>query len=265
MLNDEFQKWLENHLDAFPDLRAWLSGLDATERTLGVWMGVLSDVDPADAAHVTRLMARGEIEPPAAYAREQTAAIVRKQARLLRYAREATQQEPAESNPFASGRMPLGPHVRRAMALGTALLEERISRDDHDRQLAEVLAQSGQDPKASEPRFFCRICLDQGVVVVWHDACVREVKATGKRPKRRLAATVACSCARGTHYANPPQAKPGQRSFRALPVYDEAFYCKVASGSPGMRDDASLIEWVLGSEDKNRIKSFDEWNAGVLK
>lgn len=89
---DQFAVWLSAHFAAFPDTQKWISSTDKPSETINVWAKVLSDTDANAAIEVTERMARGDIEPPPAYERERTAAIIRREAGKLYFALQSRTQ-----------------------------------------------------------------------------------------------------------------------------------------------------------------------------
>jgi hypothetical protein len=96
----EFQVWLSAHFAAFPDTQKWISNTDQPADTIKVWAKVLSETDGAAAIEVTERMARGDIEPPPAYERERTAAVVRREAGKIHFALQSRKQHDYEGVRF---------------------------------------------------------------------------------------------------------------------------------------------------------------------
>lgn len=243
MLEDEFREWLDRHLEAFPQLRVWLEGLPKPAATLGAWRGALADVAPEDAAAVTDAMVRGDIQAPAAYDRERTAAIVRQNAREIAWRRSACDQsdQPAKV-------------AQRPRAGRSGRIAELMATDFAERTqgVAELLP---------EQVYGCDLCRDVGTVTVWHPVSVAEASETGEAPKRRATAAVACSCRRGDRMADGVTPGTGRPGYRRLPRYDENHYCRIEYGLPSADDTGNLLAWLANRQPVERVAAFDEWNA----
>jgi hypothetical protein len=120
-----------------------------------------------------------------------------------------------------------------------------------------------QNQQYREPRFSCPQCQDSGCVTVWADRSIKYAKEHGSPPQGRYVEAVACTCARGSSFAT--ERKEGSSNWTAMPRYDEAFHCIVRTGSPGKREVAELLDWIVGSDAAGRHTHFDEWNAGVTQ
>lgn len=263
MVEIEFREWLREYCVAFPQTQAWIDGLTDSTATLAAWRGAMSDVDPDAAAEVTRRMAAGDIEPPAAYDREKTAAIVRRHAREIvwRRADASRRAEPAEADTGARHK-PLGPVLRRAMQIGQQFRDGQISASQRAEAMEQV-RRDAVDPTAPEPRYPCPICRGVGSVTVWHPRSIEAAKSTGRPPARRLTCAVACTCVSGRVLAEGVQAASGKPGYRALPTYDEARDCICRHSTPSKDDEESMMEWLHGSADAGRHAEFDDWNAGA--
>lgn len=260
MTSNDFDAWLDALLDAFPGTQAWLGTIEHPQNTLEVWKKVMSDVDFDDATEVVRLMASGDIDPPAAYDRDRTAGFVRKHAKGLSSARRAESIAEAErrENTRKGRCQPIGPLIKRAMASGAKRRAGEITQEQHDEEMTEIKRVAGSDPNAIEPRYRCALCQDRGTVHVWAPHIVSEAKRTEVPPKRRQLCAVACSCHEGARWNNPPQV--GNYKPRSLPSYDESFFCIARPGEHPSKQLVDLMEWVAGS---GRHNEFDDWNEGA--
>ena len=112
-----------------------------------------------------------------------------------------------------------------------------------------------------EPRVSCPKCLDTGSVTVWAKRSVTFAREHGKAPLGKYVEAVACSCERGSGLATEKTEKG--YTWRPLPRYDEAFYCRTVSGMPSKADEQALLEWIGTGAGSGRHKEFDDWNEGV--
>lgn len=266
MESNDFDRWYAEHVAAFPDLQRWLSELPNSQDALRVWRETLADVRLEDAWEITRRMSRGDVEPPKAYERERTAARVRRLAKELEYESRKAENEREERREAASRGhcQPIGPLIRRAMAVGTAYREGKLSSEERDSAVAEIRKEAGSDPNAAEPRYGCGICLDHGWVEVWAPDVVQQIRLTRKEPGRVTSCAVACSCTRGDRFAEPKQVASGRAVGRPLPRYDSAVYCKLKLTSTAAESRA-LMDWLFDGENvaDGRYTDFDTWNAGA--
>lgn len=81
MNTQEFNSWLDHHLDAYPNLGDWLNGKPGT---IEQWQAALADVDFEHAKSATTAMLRGEIEKPYQWSDHPTR--IRESARVRQHA-----------------------------------------------------------------------------------------------------------------------------------------------------------------------------------
>ena len=86
MIATEFETWRKGYFAAFPETRGWFAKVESPAETLEVWRNVLSDTDFDAAVEVTRRLANGDLEGIAAYDREKTAAVIRREAKRITFA-----------------------------------------------------------------------------------------------------------------------------------------------------------------------------------
>lgn len=263
MSPQEFEGWFAAHCAAFPAIQAWLGTVTDAKATLAVWQDILSDVEAESAHQATKLMARGDIEPPAAYDRERTAALIRRAAKKITFDKRQAKRDAANRKEATQrGKcQPLGPLIRRAMSIGYRYRDGEITEQQRDEMMEQVRKEAGSDPNAAEPRYTCGVCLDRGWVGVWHLDVVAEVRTSRKEPARVMECAVACSCSRGTRFSEPPSGSGDAAMFRPLPRYDEAHHCQIRGGVGRDRAVKDLMDWLFGGEvAEGRYKAFDEWN-----
>lgn len=260
MVEIEFNEWLAAYCAAFPQTQTWLDGLHDASATLAIWRGAMCDVDPDAAAEVTRRMASGDIEPPAAYEREKTAGIVRRHAREIVWRKNDAAKRSETNTETGARHKPIGPVLRRAMDIGRRFRDGQITAAQRAEAM-DAVRRDAYDPSAPEPRYSCPICRGVGSVTVWHPRSIDAAKSTGRPPTLRLTCAVACSCVSGRVLAEGVQAASGRPGYRALPTYDEARDCICRHSTPGEEDVAAMMEWLHGSADAGRHAEFDAWNA----
>ena len=263
MNGPEFDQWLSGHCAAFPDLQAWLSKVQDTGATVKVWRGVLEDVDADAAKEATQKMARGDIEPPAAYERERTAAIIRKAAKKIAFDKKRADQDAAQRKEATRRGVcqPIGPLIRRAMAVGYKVRSGEMTAEERDAAMEQIKKEAGSDPNAYEPRYDCPTCLDHGWVEVWHPDVAAKARMSRKEPSRMASCVMACTCHRGNKFFDPPSNEGKAAMFRPLPRYDEAKHCAIRAGASGQTAVREFMDWLFGGEvEGGRYKAFDHWN-----
>jgi hypothetical protein len=114
-------------------------------------------------------------------------------------------------------------------------------------------------------RVYCRDCLDEGVIRIWHPKTIIEARALIQcaRPLTELEthydAVAACSCSRGDAYHKREQ-KGGDYRV-ALPRFNEHQHCRLAFGTKNSQDHETLETWIANWRPENYEKSFDQFNT----
>lgn len=263
MSPQEFEGWFAAHCAAFPAIQAWLGTVTDAKATLAVWQEILSDVEAEAAQQATKLMARGDIEPPAAYDRERTAALIRRAAKKITFEKRQAKRDAANRKEATQrGKcQPLGPLIRRAMAVGYKARSGEMTAEERDAAMEQIKKEAGSDPNAYEPRYDCPTCLDHGWVEVWHPDVVAKARISRKEPARVASCVMACTCQRGHKFHEPPSNEGKAAMFRPLPRYDEAKHCAIRAGASGQTAVREFIDWLFGGEvEGGRYKAFDDWN-----
>jgi hypothetical protein len=112
-------------------------------------------------------------------------------------------------------------------------------------------------------RVYCRECLDDGIIRVWHPKTVEEVKTllTMNRPLAEIQthydAIAACSCSRGDEY-HKRQTKDGTRI--GLARFSEQFHCRLRTSTKDADDHTALEEWIANWRPPNHSADLERWN-----
>lgn len=110
---------------------------------------------------------------------------------------------------------------------------ESINRG-RDRERRERVAKLASMSSSNEQgRFFCGVCLDKGVVPIWHPDLTRDGRLVGTDGLRPSYCTVACVCVAGTNH------RTGNDRAKPLIAYSELCMCKWNSG-----EIAELETWL---------------------
>ena len=111
----------------------------------------------------------------------------------------------------------------------------------------------------------CWTCKDYGLVEVWHQTVVEEVRRTGGEPKR-LTMAVRCTCEKGEHESRKWR-QDSRRNERVahLPQYDAKRYCRYDFDVSHAENVEMLHAWIAGNPvvktRKNYTQAFDDYNA----
>lgn len=258
MLTDEqFTDFLQRFFSAWPQTGAWVNSQDSPKGVLSAWRTTLSVVEVSELNEVLLRSLQGLLELPAAYDRQNTAVVLRRECLKLRSERaSASESERVRMQATRRGRyQPLSRVFVEIIRLGAALRDGRITEEQYREDHAKQLRIASSDPNAPEPRYRCAICRDVGSVTIWHPWTVNSVRDTGELPASRHIAACACSCAAGDRLAQP---WPGSKKPAAR--YDEEKHLLVRSGSPTRDDIAALFEFAT----PKRHSEFDEWAGAPL-
>lgn len=134
------------------------------------------------------------------------------------------------------------------------------------RELLE-LRMAGEDlPPVDERdarRVHCPVCLDDGVIRVWHpksvDAARKIVAEGGALDSLRVlySAVAACTCQRGDVFYSRPT-KDGTRI--AMARYSETNHCRLDGQPSSAAEKAKLATWIENWRPANYTPSFDQFN-----
>lgn len=241
MNNADFDAWLDDYAEAFPETAAWLNGFgeDSTPRILARWQAVFTDrrVGLADAKAATAAMLAGRSPAIAAYEREQTPARVAAIARKI--ADDRTRVAPAEVD-----------EPQRAVGVGGLFREivgARKAGATPEQIEALIVARFGDHGDDRRSRYRCLRCRDTGVVTVLAIASTKQLERVAAGEPCGTAAA-ACDCR---------EADAWQRTAAPLARYSDAEH--VLAAGPGSRQDraTALLE---RKEAAGRVAAFDHFN-----
>lgn len=249
MNRDDFNVFVTEMRDSFPDFDAWILGLDPLDknrpkqsRLLQAWRSALSDVELSEARDVIGKMLRGDLPPIKAFERDQTPAIVRNHVREAKRLRSA----PSESERYREPprrHQPRGKAGEHFSALDK-LLSSGVALAEASRQVFAGLGATENESYLR--RFNCHICEDSAWVVVWNErAMLLTIGGGSPGDGHEFRMSVPCSCEKGGRLRDSSR-------FR----YSDRKYCLVSE------TDAvdALRMWIHARQQEKRHREFDLWN-----
>ena len=137
---------------AFPLYRKWLNETEDPNGTLDVWCETLLPVESEDAMDVVADMKVGKFPLPAGYERDQLAIVIRREAGERAASRRQKQTQEEKYHNQSKGAWSAiandqSGHI--AIELGVAVREGRLTREENDRRMKELMAwdRGGKKPE----------------------------------------------------------------------------------------------------------------------
>lgn len=118
-------------------------------------------------------------------------------------------------------------------------------------------------------RVYCPVCLDDGLVRVWHpksvDAARKIIADGGTLDSLRVlySAVAACTCSRGDAWYTRDVKGGGVRVRMAR--FSEQNFCRLDGPPASVAEKAKLATWIENWRPANYTQSFDQFNeAGYV-
>jgi len=173
---------------------------ELSEEAATMWLTALEGTDPAELKAASEVWIRRSRWMPTPA--DLLGIIAQQKAESLRAANVARRQEQhriSYSEAVRSAfRVPKG---RKASEYMTELINSGMS----PQEVADRLC--GPTDESKEPRYKCPLCLDAGLVRIWHPDAMRAAKDHQLIP--RIACVVPCSCTAGTPFMRRRDSGPG--------------------------------------------------------
>jgi hypothetical protein len=240
MNDQEWTKVRDTLLSAFPDLMTKLSFIGGAEQVAGtsrMWRETLKGCTAEECYRVIGQWVRGEKEPFRSNEWDRVALILK--ARIGGMRNEERLQNAPSKQKFRLRPNDSGFGVMSAIF---AAIDARKSGDideaEVERLTEAALKQIPARDPLSGPRFNCRLCRDSGLVRVYREHSVNELKRdsqfAGIIDDNDM---VACNCSAGEVYSN--LSKP-------FPRYSDGRFCMV-NGVTRSQQLAEIGDWIASS------------------
>jgi hypothetical protein len=246
MTVDDFDSWMNDYCEAFPETLAWINQSPNVQATLRHWQTALASVELGDALEVTQRLLRGDEEPIKPYDREQTPAIVRRLAGLQAERRRRGPVEKTDELPeYMTARLD-----RQTFEMAPTL---RQIRDAIAEGKTKEEIQNSILPKMADEdrnRYRCLICKDTGHLQVWSGtSMLAAVDGTFGQSRTVYAIEVGCNC---VWYSE----KYPESTFRK---FDSAYMIPCPRG---VKDSEHVNELRYRSEKLMATAKVQEFDAG---
>lgn len=142
MTTDEAKKVFDRFFIAFPQFREWLRGTADPEATYAEWLKTISVADFDIAMGVVDDMKAGKLDVPAAFARELLPIVIRRESqdRWARQNARTEQEEKYHGHSRGTWKRTTNDKTGRiAVLLGERVKEGKLSREENDRRMVELL------------------------------------------------------------------------------------------------------------------------------
>lgn len=240
MTDQEWERVRQTLLSAFPDILTKLSfvgGEGQVTATTRMWRKTLENCTAEECFRVIGEWVRGEKEPFKPNEWDRVALVLK--ARIGGMRNEERQMHSPAKKSFRLRPNDSGFGV---MAAINAAIDARksgdIDEEEVERLTIKALSQILSSDPLAGPRFDCRMCCDRGLVRVYREHSVNELKRdsqfAGVIDDNDM---VACNCSAGEVYVNLP--KP-------YPRYSDGRFC-IVKGVTRQQQLSEIHEWLASS------------------